>query len=110
MGSKNSSFSFSNDACSMNRLCPKDIKEETTDVKENILENLQDKKMKQILPDAEISKQNEFAKMLEFFEKKYTDYMSEKTTKVETQMTSQDVDLNRELLLDFLKNSREKNL
>lgn len=53
----------------MNRLCPKDIKEETTDVKENILENLQDKKMKQILPDAEISKQNEFAKMLGFFEK-----------------------------------------
>lgn len=34
--------------------------------------------------------------------------MSEKTTKVETQITSQEVDLNRELLLDFKKKVLKK--
>lgn len=41
----------------MNILCPKNIKEEITDVKEDILEDIKNEEMKQISPDAEISQQ-----------------------------------------------------
>lgn len=49
---------------SMNRLCPNDIKAEISDVHENILEDLQGKEIKQILPESEISEHKEFAEVM----------------------------------------------
>lgn len=50
----------------MNRLCPKDTKDEITHAKENILEDLQSKEMKQTFPFSckNIRSLKEFANVL----------------------------------------------
>lgn len=82
---------------SMNRLCPKVIKEEIIYAKENIFEDLHAKEMKQTFPHAKISEHKVFAKLLVIFKK------WGKTTKVKVQMTSQGIDWTRTFYWTYKK-------